>query len=78
MPSDGEDPTPEILGVWSNPLLQLLPVPLTPGVVVLVYIPSIGQLERFENYSYSLGILDAIQLSVIGIKKSYLRLYNCV
>ena len=41
---------------WSPLPSQLLPDPLYPAVVVSVWVPSMGQVDLFENYS----ILDTI------------------
>ena len=38
-----------------TPYLPLLPILLWPEVVVLVRVPFIGQIDRFWNYSYSIG-----------------------
>ena len=57
---DGEAPVLEIWEVWSTFSLPLLPGPLWPGVVVTLKFLFIGEIELFENYIYSNGILDAI------------------
>ena len=44
--SDGEAPVmPELWGMWSYPLLPLLPGPIWPGVVALDRVLSMGQIE---------------------------------
>ena len=63
------------LGVWSITLLLLLPGPLWPGEAVLISVPSLGLINLFQNYSYSIWILDAIEQKIIRIKNSYLKLY---
>ena len=47
-------------GVWSILLLPLLPGPLWLGVIVLVWVPSIDQIDMFKNYLYLFRILDTI------------------
>ena len=42
-----------IWGVWSTPLLPLLPGQLSPNVVALVKVPSTGRIDLFKNYSCS-------------------------
>ena len=43
------------LGIVDNPLLQLLPGPLRPGVVVPLKVPCVSQKDLFENYLYLMG-----------------------
>ena len=40
---------------WNILLLPLLPSPLWSGVVVLVRVSSIGQIDLFKYHSYSIG-----------------------
>ena len=47
-----ESPVLETWGLWSTPLLPLLPDPLWPSKVVSVRIPSMGQIEIFDNLLY--------------------------
>ena len=52
-----------VLGLWvewSTPLLTLLLDPLWLLMVVPIRISSMGQIVLFKNYSYLIGILDAI------------------
>ena len=72
--SGREAPVLEILGVWKIPSLTLLPGPLWPGMIVAVKVPSMDQIELFENYLYLIGILNVIYLEIICIKNSYLKL----
>ena len=43
--------------VWSTSSLLLLSGPLWLGVIIPVRIPSMGQIELFKNYLYSIGIV---------------------
>ena len=43
-----------------TPLLPLLPGWLWPRTVVLFRVQSIGQIDLFENYLYSIGTLEII------------------
>ena len=38
--------------VWSTPSLALLPGPLSTRMVVPVWVPSLGQIDQFQNYLY--------------------------
>ena len=38
------------------PLITLLPDPLCRGVVLPVMVPCMGQIDLFENCSYSIGV----------------------
>ena len=42
--------------MWSNSSLASLSGPLRPGVVVPVRVPSIDNLDLFQNYLYLLGV----------------------
>ena len=53
--SDREAPDLEIWRVRSIPFLQLLSDPLWPGVVTFK-VPSMGQIDLFENYLYLIGL----------------------
>ena len=47
--SDGEAPVMlELWGMWSTPLLFLLPGPLWPGMVAADRVLSMGQIELFD------------------------------
>ena len=46
--SDGEDPVQEIWGMWSTPLLPLLPGSLWPEMVGPDSVLSMGQIELFD------------------------------
>ena len=48
--SNGKAPVLEIWGVWTTPLLTLLPDPLKPWVVVPARVLSFGQIDLFKNY----------------------------
>ena len=50
--SEGEIPVLEFLGMLSTPSLPLLPGSLWPGVVIPVWVPSIGQIELFNHFLY--------------------------
>ena len=56
--SDGEAHVLNIREVWSTASLPLLPGLLWPGVVAPDRVLSMGQIDLFKNYSYSLWILD--------------------
>ena len=45
----------ETLEMWTNFSLQLLPDSLWLGVVVSVRASSVGQIDMFKNYLYSIG-----------------------
>ena len=47
-PSDGEVPVLELWGIWSTPLLSLLPGPLSTEEVVSVRMPSMDQIEQMR------------------------------
>ena len=50
--SDSEASFLELWGMWGTHSLQLLPVPLWPKVIELVRVPSVGQIELFNNLLY--------------------------
>ena len=52
---------PSVLVKGSTPSLALLSGPLWPGVAVPVRVPSMDQINLFENYSYSIGIIIIIK-----------------
>ena len=56
----GEALVLELWEVWSTSSLPLLSGPLWPGVVVLVGVQSMGQIDSFENDSYWTGICEII------------------
>ena len=45
----------EYSGVWSTPLLPLLPLLLWPGVVEPIWAPSMSQTDLLEIYSFLIG-----------------------
>ena len=47
------------LGSMKYPFIAILPDPLVSRVVAPVRVPSMGQIELFKSYLYSIGILDA-------------------
>ena len=51
--------------VWSISSLPLLPGPLWPGVVVPISVRSVGEIDLFRNYLYSVVILDVIYMQII-------------
>ena len=71
-PSDSEAPALEILGMWSDHGLPLLPGPFWPGVVAPDRVLSMGQIEPtvcankwlMLNYDCYIAILETIKLYV--------------
>ena len=57
-PSEREAPLLELWGVWSTPSLPLLPWPLWPGVVVLVKVLSMDQIELYDHLTMCKQITD--------------------
>ena len=57
---DGEDSVLEIWEAWKTPPLPLLPGQLWSEMVVPVKLPSMGQINLFKDYLYSVGISDDI------------------
>ena len=49
MESDGDDVVLELWILWSTPSFPLIPVPLLPGVVVIVRVLSVSQTELFDH-----------------------------
>ena len=47
--SDDEALVLEIWRMWNTPSSLLIPVPLWPGVVVAVRVPSMGQIEKVNH-----------------------------
>ena len=47
--------------MWNTPSLPLLSGPLRPGVVALVRLPSMTQIEMVKLYVYKIGILEPMQ-----------------
>ena len=41
--------------MWRIHPKSLFPGPPSPSVVVLVWVQSVGQIDLFKNYSYSIG-----------------------
>ena len=58
--SDGEALVLEINGVWSTPSFLLLLDPLWFGVVLVVMVLFVDQIDLFESHLYERGILDYI------------------
>ena len=50
--SDGEASVLELWWMWSTPSLPLHSVPLWPGVIILVRVPSMGLMEIFNHLLY--------------------------
>ena len=57
--SDYEATAGDIWGVYKTASLPLIPNSLWLGELVLFKVPSVGQMDMFENYSYSKKILEA-------------------
>ena len=60
-------------GMWSTPSMPLLLGILSPGLVIPVMIQSMDQIDLFENYSYSIGILNC----KLFVLKILTWSYNC-
>ena len=70
---DGESTVLKIWGKWSILSLLLFPDPHCPGVVVAVRVTSIGPMDLFKNYLYSVEKIDIITLNNF-IRKCYFKL----
>ena len=60
--------------IWSSNV----PGPLFAEVIVSVRVPAIGQINLFENYSYSLGICNQKPLKKLNKKCKYECIMNTI